>query len=162
MQRKLLKAIMEPSVNEGEYTFGKGTVYVIRKDPKEFVMQSGNDSQLVSIVKQLYEQKAKAGILAFKNNFYLGRGAYDLVSVMDESVSKEPYILKGRLIDLFDPQLPVVHVGAVIGFKTTKGEIVHAKVASSFISFEQASLNLKELGNDNFDQVAAKGKAACR
>jgi len=28
---------------------------------------------------------------------------------MDESVSKEPYILKGRLIDLFDPQLPVVH-----------------------------------------------------
>lgn len=100
---------MEPSANEGEYTFGKGTVYVIRKDPKEFVMQSGNDSQLVSIVKQLYEQKAKAGILAFKNNFYLGRGAYDLVSVMDESVSKEPYILKGRLIDLFDPQLPVVH-----------------------------------------------------
>ena len=52
------------------------------------------------------------------------------------------------------------HVGAVIGFKTIKGEIVHAKVASSFISFEQASLNLKELGNDNFDQVAAKGKAA--
>ncbi len=52
------------------------------------------------------------------------------------------------------------HVGAVIGFKTTKGEIVHAKVASSFISFEQASLNLKELGNDSFDQVAAKGKAA--
>jgi predicted alpha-1,2-mannosidase len=52
------------------------------------------------------------------------------------------------------------HVGAVIGFKTIKGEIVHAKVASSFISFEQASLNLKELGNDSFDQVTAKGKAA--
>ena len=51
------------------------------------------------------------------------------------------------------------HTGAVVGFKTTKGEIVHARVASSFISSEQAELNLKELGNDNFDAVATKGKA---
>ena len=50
------------------------------------------------------------------------------------------------------------HVGAVIGFKTTKGEIVHAKVASSFISFEQASLNLKELGSDIFNTLVQKGK----
>ncbi|WP_459189693.1 GH92 family glycosyl hydrolase [Parabacteroides sp. APC149_11_2_Y6] len=50
------------------------------------------------------------------------------------------------------------HVGAVIGFKTKKGEIVHAKVASSFISFDQAAINLKELGNDNFDTLVQKGK----
>jgi len=50
------------------------------------------------------------------------------------------------------------HTGAVIGFKTKKGEKVHARVASSFISPEQAELNLKELGNDNFDAVAEKGK----
>ena len=52
------------------------------------------------------------------------------------------------------------HTGAIIGFKTKKGEIVHAKVASSFISPEQAELNLKELGNDSFDTVKAKAKAA--
>ena len=52
------------------------------------------------------------------------------------------------------------HVGAVIGFQTKKGEIVHAKVASSFISLEQAALNLKELGNDSFDTLVQKGKAA--
>ena len=52
------------------------------------------------------------------------------------------------------------HVGAVIGFKTTKGELVHAKVASSFISFEQANLNLKELGNDSFETLKAEGKTA--
>ena len=51
------------------------------------------------------------------------------------------------------------HTGAVVGFKTKKGEIVHARVASSFISFDQAERNLKELGNDNFDAVASKGKA---
>ncbi|MEG1749864.1 MAG: GH92 family glycosyl hydrolase, partial [Tannerellaceae bacterium] len=50
------------------------------------------------------------------------------------------------------------HVGAVIGFQTEKGEIVHARVASSFISFEQAAINLKELGNDNFDTLVTKGK----
>ncbi len=50
------------------------------------------------------------------------------------------------------------HVGAVIGFKTKKGEKVHAKVASSFISYEQADLNLKELGNDSFDTLVQKGK----
>ena len=52
------------------------------------------------------------------------------------------------------------HVGAVIGFQTRKGEVVHAKVASSFISHEQAAFNLKELGNDNFDTLVEKGKAA--
>ncbi len=52
------------------------------------------------------------------------------------------------------------HVGAVIGFKTAKGEIVHAKVASSFISFDQAAVNMKELGNDNFDTLVQKGKDA--
>jgi predicted alpha-1,2-mannosidase len=52
------------------------------------------------------------------------------------------------------------HTGAVIGFKTNKGEQVTAKVASSFISFEQADLNLKrELANDDFDVTKAKAKA---
>ncbi|MBP6065408.1 MAG: GH92 family glycosyl hydrolase [Bacteroides sp.] len=52
------------------------------------------------------------------------------------------------------------HAGAVIGFQTRKGEVVHARVASSFISPEQALLNLNELGNDSFDAVKEKGKTA--
>ena len=50
------------------------------------------------------------------------------------------------------------HTGGIIGFTTKKGEIVHAKVASSFISFEQAEINLKELGNNTFDQIVENGK----
>ena len=52
------------------------------------------------------------------------------------------------------------HTGAIIGFSTRKGEIVHARIASSFISFEQAAQNLKELGNDSFEQLAQKGNDA--
>jgi len=51
------------------------------------------------------------------------------------------------------------HSGAVIGFKTNKGEQVIAKVASSFISFEQAEISLKrELANDTFDATKQKTK----
>ena len=52
------------------------------------------------------------------------------------------------------------HTGALVGFNITiKGEQVNVKVASSFISAEQAEQNLKEIGNDNFETVKAKGKA---
>ncbi|MGE5296507.1 MAG: GH92 family glycosyl hydrolase, partial [Solirubrobacterales bacterium] len=51
------------------------------------------------------------------------------------------------------------HVMAVVRFKTGKGEQVHARVASSFISPEQAKLNLtRELGSDSFDQTCVKAK----
>jgi predicted alpha-1,2-mannosidase len=52
------------------------------------------------------------------------------------------------------------HAGAAIGFKTSTDEQVHVRVASSFISFEQAELNLKEIGTDNFEAVKQKGQAA--
>ena len=52
------------------------------------------------------------------------------------------------------------HAGAIIGFKTKKGELVHARIASSFISYDQAELNLKELGNDSFETIKQKGKEA--
>ncbi|MEM9324460.1 MAG: GH92 family glycosyl hydrolase [Bacteroidota bacterium] len=53
------------------------------------------------------------------------------------------------------------HVGAIIGFKTKRGQEVHAKVASSFISREQAMQNLVgEIGSDTFEQTKEKAKKA--
>ncbi|MEQ6119613.1 GH92 family glycosyl hydrolase [Reichenbachiella sp. MALMAid0571] len=53
------------------------------------------------------------------------------------------------------------HVGAIIGFETETGEQVHVKIASSFISPEQAELNLeREIGNQSFEQVKSSAKAA--
>lgn len=53
------------------------------------------------------------------------------------------------------------HVGAIIGFKTKKGEQVHVKVASSFISPEQAELNLsREIGADAFEDTRNKARSA--
>lgn len=50
------------------------------------------------------------------------------------------------------------HAGAVVGFKTKRGEKVHARVASSFISPEQAVRNLNELGSESFDSLVMQGR----
>lgn len=53
------------------------------------------------------------------------------------------------------------HTGAVIGFRTQKGEVVNARVASSFISQEQAERNLQqELNGDDFEATMSKGQEA--
>ncbi|MDR0536584.1 MAG: GH92 family glycosyl hydrolase [Tannerellaceae bacterium] len=52
------------------------------------------------------------------------------------------------------------HAGAIIGFSCRRGETVHARTASSFISLEQAETNLKELGDDSFDALVEKGREA--
>ncbi|WP_288381917.1 GH92 family glycosyl hydrolase [uncultured Massilia sp.] len=52
------------------------------------------------------------------------------------------------------------HSGALVGFRTAKGQKVNMRVASSFISLEQAELNLRrELAQDDFDTTKAKAKA---
>lgn len=52
------------------------------------------------------------------------------------------------------------HVGAIVGFNTQRGEQVNVQVASSFISPEQALLNLKELEGDGFEEVKERGRKA--
>jgi len=83
----------------------------------------------------------------FKNYFVI---VFDKPFVKSEVWNKD-HIVDGKS-ELLDD-----HVGAAIQFKTKKGEQICTRVASSFISFEQAERNMKELGGDSFDQVKAKG-----
>jgi predicted alpha-1,2-mannosidase len=51
------------------------------------------------------------------------------------------------------------HVGAAIQFKTKAGVPVHLRVASSFVSLDQAEINLaREIGCDSFDQTMKKAE----
>lgn len=50
------------------------------------------------------------------------------------------------------------HVGAAIGFSTKRGEKIHALVASSFVSPEQALQNLKEVEGKSFDTIKENGR----
>ena len=83
----------------------------------------------------------------FKNYF---------VIEFDKSFEYRHTFADGKLSDELYQQAN--HTGSVIGFRTEKGEKVHARVASSFISLQQAERNLKELGDDDFDALVEKGK----
>lgn len=94
---------MPRNAAEGTYEYGKGKVYVLRHDPKEYVLEKGGDAKLMETVREAY------GKLDIKNSFYLERGCYTLAAVVDESeAGDEPLTLKGKFIDLFDPELPVL------------------------------------------------------
>lgn len=92
---------------KGEYSYGEGTVYIMRHDPKEYVLSEGGDRAFVETVGRLYSDCAKAGEMEMKNSFYLERGPYTIAAVMNESVSDKPRVITGTLVDLFDPGLPV-------------------------------------------------------
>ena len=91
---------MPQRAEEGVYRYGKGRVYVLRHDPKEYVLRQGGDADFLRTVEQAY------GRLEQKNSFYLERGPYTLAAVLDEGmVSNTPLTLKGDYVDLFDPEL---------------------------------------------------------
>ena len=50
------------------------------------------------------------------------------------------------------------HAGAIVTFKTRRGVQVNARVASSFISQDQALVNLRELCSDDLETVKEKGR----
>jgi len=98
---------LDVPLEAGEYQYGKGLVRVLRNDPKEFVLEAGSDDDFVSAIDALYRKTTGEG-LAFKNNFALTRGPYEIISVVDENADASPYTLEGMLIDLFDPEIPVL------------------------------------------------------
>ena len=96
-----------------------------------------------------YTTRNRGGVPAnFKNYFVV----YFDKDFEFSAISKDSLRNKGLEISGF-------HAQAAIGFKTQKGDIVHARVASSFISFEQAELNLsREIGKQSFEQIRKKAQ----
>ena len=84
----------------------------------------------------------------FKNYF---------VMKFDKDFTYTAAVADGR-INTADVKAECNHAGGIVGFKTSRGEQVNVRIASSFISEEQAIENLKELGSDSFDEVKARGR----
>ena len=63
-----------------------------------------------------------------------------------------------KLLATDKQELQTDHAGAVATFSCKRGEQVHARVASSFISEAQAIQNLEELGNSSFETLLQKGR----
>ena len=63
-----------------------------------------------------------------------------------------------KLLATNKQELQTDHAGAVVTFSCKRGEQVHARVASSFISEAQAIQNLEELGNSSLETLLQKGR----
>lgn len=98
-----------------------------------------------------YSTRNSGGVPAnFKNYFVL---EFDKPFTYQATVNDSVFVENGT-------EQQAHHAGAVIGFSTHKGESVHVRVASSFISYEQAMQNLTELGDDSFDTLVQEGREA--
>ena len=98
--------------DEGTYTFGKGKICVIRSNPEDFVKSKGADLSLVNTVDSLFQEAANEH-LNVKNYIDIQRGAYKIISVMDESPDSAAYETSGLYIDLFSSNLPIVEKAKV-------------------------------------------------
>lgn len=98
-----------------------------------------------------YARNASGGVpYNFKNYFviYVDKDFEQSFTVEDGTILEDKLEVESK------------HSGSIIRFKTKANEQVNLKIASSFISFEQAELNLvREIGDNTFDQIAQKGKA---
>ena len=68
------------------------------------------------------------------------------------------YVVEDSILHKGVNHIGCPHAGAIVTFNTQQGEQINVRVASSFISPEQAMRNLMELGDDSFEQVKAKGR----
>ncbi len=126
-----------------------------RTDSSFIVIDAFNKGSYIKINPQErkitgYTTRNSGGVPAnFKNYFviYIDK-AFSLATAWHDSV-----LTNGEL------EVKTDHAGAIVGFATTKGEKVGLRVASSFISIEQAELNLqRELGHDSFDATCDKAR----
>jgi len=97
-----------------------------------------------------YTTKNSGGVPSnFRNWFVIESDTpFDYVrTVSDGSVQSE------------DTESQSAHSGAVVGFSLSGDRKVNLKVASSFISIEQALVNMQELGDGDFDRIKTEGRA---
>ena len=94
---------------EGEKTVvpcGKGTVGIFTVSPAKALLSKQGSDSIRSFYSAVLE---KAGRKAeYKNYLHVSRGSYEVYAVLDESISAEPLMLKGRYADMFDPAFAVV------------------------------------------------------
>jgi predicted alpha-1,2-mannosidase len=126
-------------------------------DTSSFVIDAFDKGSYIKIIPAEnkiigYSTRYRRGkLINFKNYFVI---YFDKPFRYTKTVSE-----LGAMIDSLE--ITNSHALGVVGFKTRKGEKVNCRVASSFISFEQAELNLKELGDktSGFDKIKAQTKA---
>lgn len=125
------------------FTEGKNFVIVDAFDRGSYVKVIPGENKIVG-----YTTRNSGGVPRnFKNYFVLQFDRpFTYTSTADEGKESTNLEMKSK------------HAAAAVGFQTKRGEQVNVRVASSFISIEQAEQNLKELGDRSLEEVSEAGR----
>ncbi len=90
----------------GRYKVGEGVLIYDTASPASLTYRKEGADH----VRDLARQACEAVHLPYRttNHLVLRRGPYVVASGLDESTEDAPFVLKGRFLDLFDANLPVV------------------------------------------------------
>ncbi len=91
----------------GEYKSGNGIVLIERAHPASFTRTPERADYLRTLIRRAVE--AAGGMYIERTSLELRRGPYIIAACLGESVSETPLELRGRFVDLLQPELPVVN-----------------------------------------------------
>jgi putative alpha-1,2-mannosidase len=127
-------------------------------DSSYILLDGFNEGSMVKIIPSErkvigYCRNNSGGVPANFHNYF--------VALFDREFSSTS-TWHGDTLELNDLESEGDHAGAVLGYKTSRGDKITVKVASSFISPEQAMLNLtRETGDKDFETIKKEGRDAC-
>jgi predicted alpha-1,2-mannosidase len=111
-----------------------------------------------SYIKVLPEQQAIVGYTTRNSGGVPDNFRNWFVVVFDKPFETATLYDGGQLLEDGTTEFEGNHAIAALHFKTRRGEKVNIQTASSFISLEQAWLNLKEVEKKSFDEVKQAAK----
>ncbi len=132
--------------------------FTFPKSDSSFILIDGfNEGSMVRIIPSErkvigYCRNNHGGVPANFHNYFVAVFDHDFIYT---------HTWHGDTLSLNDLEQEGDHTGAVLGFKTKKGEQIGVRIASSFISQEQALLNLtRETGTRDFETLEKEAKEA--
>jgi hypothetical protein len=104
---KHLIELIQPNIQSQSFvSYGKGAFGYFNEHPASIAFQIDAEVTYINMIKEIYHRQQKE--MPFKNYFYQKRGPYEIVAVMTDSVSKKPFIKKGRYAHMTTPTFEII------------------------------------------------------
>ncbi len=94
------------TTKNGEYTYGKGHIFVERKHPAYYTRSEKAAGEYLATIRRAADT---AGLNYKEHNFLcLNRGPYIIAACLEESINNRDFELNGLFVDIFDARLSVL------------------------------------------------------
>ncbi|WP_418041615.1 hypothetical protein [Paenibacillus xylanilyticus] len=146
----------------GVHRIGKGGMVWLNEHPAEFTRSKAGADRLRQSVQDIIAVLNPPAIQwEPRPYFQIRRGPYIIVSALNESVSEEPLVISGPVVDLFDSKLSVLsQVVLKPGEQALLYDVESGRPATGEVSLIAASSRIESLSESGTGfQFLAKGPA---